>query len=41
VAALNRRIVLVEEDLERTEDRLKNATSKLEEASKAADESER
>ncbi|ETN79931.1 Tropomyosin [Necator americanus] len=32
VAALNRRIVLVEEDLERTEDRLKIATSKLEEA---------
>ncbi|EPB72154.1 Tropomyosin [Ancylostoma ceylanicum] len=41
VAALNRRIVLVEEDLERTEDRLKIATSKLEEASKAADEAER
>jgi hypothetical protein len=35
VAALNRRIVLVEEDLERTEDRLKSATQKLEEASKA------
>lgn len=41
MAALNRRIVLVEEDLERTEDRLKIATSKLEEASKAADEAER
>ncbi|TKR92760.1 hypothetical protein L596_007345 [Steinernema carpocapsae] len=41
VAALNRRIVLVEEDLERTEDRLKVATNKLEEASKAADEAER
>lgn len=41
MAALNRRIVLVEEDLERTEDRLKIATQKLEEASKAADEAER
>ncbi|CAK5005905.1 unnamed protein product [Meloidogyne enterolobii] len=41
VAALNRRIVLVEEDLERTDDRLKVATQKLDEASKAADEAER
>lgn len=41
MAALNRRIVLVEEDLERTEDRLKIATGKLDEASKAADEAER
>ena len=41
MAALNRRIVLVEEDLERTEERLKIATQKLEEASKAADEAER
>lgn len=41
IAALNRRIQLLEEDLERAEDRSKNATEKLEEASKAADESER
>ncbi|XP_055342220.1 tropomyosin isoforms c/e-like isoform X1 [Paramacrobiotus metropolitanus] len=41
VAALNRRIQLLEEDLERTEERLKSATSKLEEACAAADESER
>ena len=41
MAALNRRIVLVEEDLERTDDRLKIATQKLDEASKAADEAER
>jgi len=41
VAALNRRIQLIEEDLERSEERLKVATSKLEEASQAADESER
>lgn len=33
--------MLVEEDLERTEERLKIATQKLEEASKAADEAER
>jgi tropomyosin-1 len=32
---------LIEEDLERSEERLKVATSKLEEASQAADESER
>jgi len=41
VAAYNRRVQLLEEDLERAEDRLKIATEKLEEASKAADESER
>ncbi|GFW71619.1 tropomyosin [Trichonephila clavipes] len=41
VAALNRRIQLLEEDLERSEERLKIATAKLEEASQAADESER
>ena len=41
VAALNRRIQLIEEDLERSEERLKVATAKLEEASQAADESER
>ncbi|XP_042900719.1 tropomyosin isoform X5 [Parasteatoda tepidariorum] len=41
VAALNRRIQLIEEDLERSEERLKIATAKLEEASQSADESER
>lgn len=41
VAAMNRRIQLLEEDLERAEERLKIATEKLEEASKAADESDR
>lgn len=41
MAALNRRIQLLEEDLERSEDRLKVATQRLEEASQAADESER
>ncbi|OQR73597.1 hypothetical protein BIW11_01116 [Tropilaelaps mercedesae] len=41
LAALNRRIQLLEEDLERSEERLKVATSKLEEASATADESER
>ena len=41
VAALNRRIQLVEEDIERSEERLQTATENLEEASKAADESER
>lgn len=41
MAALNRRIQLLEEDLERSEERLKIATQKLEEASQAADESER
>lgn len=41
VAALNRRIQLLEEDLERSEERLGTATAKLSEASQAADESER
>lgn len=41
VAALNRRIQLLEEDLERSEERLASATAKLSEASQAADESER
>ena len=41
VAALNRRIQLLEEDLERGEERLATATQKLAEASHAADESER
>lgn len=41
MAALNRRIQLLEEDLERSEERLNTATTKLAEASQAADESER
>ena len=41
VAALNRRIQLLEEDLERSEEMLATATQKLAEASHAADESER
>ncbi|XP_023231560.1 tropomyosin isoform X1 [Centruroides vittatus] len=41
VAALNRRIQLIEEDLERSEEKLKITTQKLEEVSQAADESER
>jgi hypothetical protein len=41
VQALTRRIRLLEEDFETTENRLQNASEKLEEASKAADESER
>merc|ERR1719369_2250262 len=41
VAALNRRIQLIEEDLERSEDRLNTCTTKLAEASHSADESER
>lgn len=41
VAGLNRRIQLIEEDLERSEERLKIATQKLEDASQTADESER
>merc|ERR1712183_992819 len=41
VGALNRRIQLLEEDLERSEERLATATQKLAEASHAADESER
>ncbi|KAA0196589.1 hypothetical protein HAZT_HAZT008251 [Hyalella azteca] len=38
---MNRRIQLLEEDLERSEERLNTATTKLAEASQAADESER
>lgn len=41
MAALQRRIRLLEDDLESTDTRLTDATAKLEEASKAADESER
>ena len=41
VAALNRRIQLLEDDLERSEERLVTATQKLAEASHAAEESER
>lgn len=41
IAGLNRRIQLLEEDLERSEERLSTATAKLAEASQAADESER
>lgn len=41
MAALNRRIQLIEDDMERSEERLKIASAKLEEASQMADESER
>lgn len=41
VAALNRKVQLIEEDLERSEERLDTATVKLTEASQAADESAR
>lgn len=41
VNAFGRRIQLLEDDLEQTEGRLVEATSKLEEMSKAAEESER
>ena len=41
MAALQRKVQLLEEDLEKTEERLVQATTKLNEASQAADESER
>ena len=41
VAGMTRRISLLEDDYDQTETRLANASEKLEEASKAADESER
>lgn len=39
VAALNRKVQQIEEDLEKSEERLGTATTKLTEASQAADES--
>merc|ERR1711899_327884 len=41
VAALNRRIQMLEEDLEKSEERLLTATQKLDLASTAADDSQR
>lgn len=41
VAALNRKVQQIEEDLEKSEERLNTATTKLTEASQAADESSR
>merc|ERR1712029_547434 len=41
VAALNRRIQMLEEDLEKSEERLLTATQKLDQASTAGDDSQR
>lgn len=41
VSALNRRIQLIEDNLEKSEERLRIAMTKLGEAQQAADESER
>lgn len=41
VAALNRKVQMIEEDLERSEERSGTATTKLAEASQAADEANR
>lgn len=41
VAGLNRRMITIEEDLERAEEKLKIATEKLEETTHSVDESER
>ena len=41
MSALQRRVQLIEDDLEKTDERLQQATTKLNEASQAADESER
>ena len=41
IKGLSRKVTLLEDDLERANERGEQATSKLEEASKAADESER
>lgn len=41
MASLNRKVQTIEEDLERSEERLGTATTKLAEASQAADESSR
>lgn len=41
VASLNRRVQLMEEELDTAQDRLSSTLQKLEDAEKAADESER